>query len=340
MKTHAEIAAVAAVPVEGRGAFAIWSEVFKARLSALVLLTTAVGFHLGSREPMDYWLLVQTLVGTSMLAAGAAALNEYLERDYDARMPRTAHRPLPAGEVQPRTVLVVGVLVSVVGMLLLTFLVGPLTGVLGMVTLGTYLFVYTPLKRVTTLNTLVGAVPGALPPLIGWTASTGRMSVGGWALFTVLFFWQLPHFMAIAWLYREDYAKGGYRMLPVVDPDGRRTGATAVRHTMMLVAFSLAPFLMGVSGRVYLATALLLGALFLAGAIRFALRLQARDARLLFFASIVYLPLVLGAMVADKNKKMEFGDTDFGRTPGGQWIAQSAQESMVGTGAPRLMTSL
>ena len=160
MKVPAEIAVDIAAPSEGRGAFAIWSEIFKARLSALVLLTTAVGFHMGSRDPMDYALLAQTLFGTALLAAGAAALNQYLEREYDARMPRTAHRPLPTGEVRPRTVLVVGTLVSVAGMLELTFRVNSLAGVLGMLTLATYVFVYTPLKRITTLNTLVGAVPG------------------------------------------------------------------------------------------------------------------------------------------------------------------------------------
>ncbi|KAB2674383.1 MAG: protoheme IX farnesyltransferase [Verrucomicrobia bacterium] len=325
---------------EGRGAFAIWSELFKARLSALVLLTTAVGFHLGSRDPMDYRLLVETLLGTSLLAAGAAALNQYLEREHDARMPRTAHRPLPTGEVQPRTVLVVGVMMSMAGMLVLTACVNPLSGLLGMITLASYLFVYTPLKRITVLNTLVGAVPGALPPLIGWAAATGRLSAGGWALFTLLFFWQLPHFMAIAWLYREDYAKGGFRMLPTVDPDGRRTGATAVRHTLLLLAFSLAPFLMGVSGKFYLATALVLGICFLAAAVSFSMRLRARDARILFFASILYLPLVLGVLVADKLPRAEFGDNDFGRNPGGQSIAQAARGIDAGAPVPRLKTSL
>jgi len=340
LKTHAEIALTTVPSCEGRGAFAIWSELFKARLSMLVLLTTAVGFHLGSRDPMDYRLLVETLLGTSLLAAGAAALNQYLEREHDARMPRTAHRPLPAGEVQPRTVLAVGVMISVVGMLLLSVRVNPLSGVLGMITLASYLFVYTPLKRITILNTLVGAVPGALPPLIGWVAATGRLSAGGWALFTLLFFWQLPHFMAIAWLYRDDYAKGGFRMLPTVDPDGRRTGATAVRHTLLLLAFSLAPFLMGVSGRIYLATALVLGILFLASAIAFSIRLQARDARILFFASILYLPLVLGVLVANKTPKAEFGDNDFGRVPEGRSIAQAARGVDGDVPVPRLKTSL
>ncbi len=341
MKVPAEIAVDIATPSEGRGAFAIWSEIFKARLSALVLLTTAVGFHMGSRDPMDYALLAQTLLGTALLAAGAAALNQYLEREHDARMPRTAHRPLPSGEVRPRTVLVVGTLVSVAGMLVLTFRVNSLAGVLGMLTLATYVFVYTPLKRITTLNTLVGAIPGALPPLIGWTAATGRISVGGWALFTVLFFWQLPHFMAIAWLYRDDYAKGGFRMLPNVDPDGRRTGATAVRHTLLLLAFSLAPFLMGIAGRVYLAAAVLLGTLFLASAVVFSVRLQKRDARILFFASIIYLPLVLGVLVADKKtRQAEFGDANFDGNRGVRRVAQAAQGSDAGAVVPRLMNSL
>jgi protoheme IX farnesyltransferase len=178
--------------------------------------------------------------------------------------------------------------------------VNPLTGLLGMVTLASYVFIYTPLKKITSLNTIVGAVPGALPPLMGWTAATGELGAGGWALFTLLFFWQMPHFMAIAWMYREDYARGGFRMLPVVDPSGARTGSTAIRHTVALLAFSLSPVALGLAGRWYAGAALLLGVAFLFFAIRFSLRLHRESARSLFLASIVYLPLVLGFLVADK----------------------------------------
>ncbi len=291
---------VAAAPANGSVA-AVWSELFKARLTALVVLTTTLGFYFGAREGMGGLLFWETLVATAMLASGAAALNQYIERDADALMTRTRTRPLPSGRIAPGTALQVGVALSIIGMLWLTFRVNPLTGLLGTLTLGSYLFVYTPLKRITTLNTLVGAVPGALPPLMGWTAATGELGAGGWALFTILFFWQLPHFMAIAWMYRDDYARGGFRMLPVVDPGGRRTGVTAVRHTVALMAFSLAPVALGLSGRWYAGVALVLGVAFLACAVVFAARLTRESARRLFLVSIVYLPVLLSVLVADRT---------------------------------------
>lgn len=279
----------------------VLAALFKARLTSLVLVTTAVGFHFGAREGlwgMTFW---HTLIGTGILAAGAAALNQYWERHADALMHRTADRPIPSGQMDPLVALSLGAALSIAGMLQLTFFVNPLTGVLGMVTLASYVFVYTPLKRVTSLNTLIGAVPGALPPLMGWTAATGELGAGGWALFTLLFFWQIPHFMAIAWIYREDYARGGFRMLPVIDPSGSRTGSTAIRHTVALLAFSLSPVALGLAGRWYAGAALVFGSAFLFFAIRFALFLHRESARSLFLASIVYLPLILGFLVADKT---------------------------------------
>lgn len=284
----------------------VWSELFKARLTALVVLTTTLGFYFGARDGVGGLLFWETLVATALLASGAAALNQYLERGPDALMERTRNRPLPSGAVTPATALQVGVGLSVLGMLWLTFRVNPLTGLLGTLTLGSYLFVYTPLKRVTTLNTLVGAVPGALPPLMGWTAATGELGAGGWALFTILFFWQLPHFMAIAWMYRDDYARGGFRMLPVVDPEGRRTGMSAVRHTVALMAFSLAPVALGLAGRWYAGVALALGLAFLACAVVFAARLTREAARRLFLASILYLPILLSVLVADRTPANAF----------------------------------
>ncbi len=267
----------------------------------LVLLTTSVGFYLGSGPGLDGWLFWHVLFGTGLLTAGAAALNQYMERDADARMTRTARRPLPAGELRPSAVLRVGVLISVAGMLYLTMLVNPLTGLLGVITLGIYLFVYTPLKRRTSLNTLIGAIPGALPPLMGWTGATGALGGGGWALFAILFFWQLPHFMAIAWLYQEDYRKGGFQMLPLQDPEGIRTASTAVRHTLALIGFSLFPFLLRDVTWHYLVVALALGVLFLVMALRFSREMSMVRARHLFLASIIYLPLLLGAMVATRS---------------------------------------
>lgn len=285
-----------------RSRASIFAELIKARLTSLVLITTLVGFYMGSRGPLDVLLLFHTMLGTAALAAGAAALNQYLEREWDAKMPRTAERPIPAGLIQPQMVLLLGAALSVLGMVQLLTQVNPLTAMLGAVTLGSYIFVYTPLKRMTTLNTLVGAIPGALPPLMGWTAATGEVEAGGWALFTLLFFWQLPHFMAIAWLYRADYQTAGFRMLSGVDPDGSRTAAAAIRHTLALVAFSLAPVALRLGGKLYGAGALLLGFTFLYCAIQFARNPSRERARQLFFASILYLPLILGLLVVDKIK--------------------------------------
>jgi protoheme IX farnesyltransferase len=216
-------------------------------------------------------------------------------------MHRTEDRPLPSGRIQPDQALMAGGGLAGVGLVWLLCFVQPLTALLGAVTLIAYICIYTPLKRVTSLNTVIGAIPGALPPLMGWTAAHGELSIQGWALFAILFFWQLPHFLAIAWLYREDYARAGFKMLPVVDPSGLRTGRGAVSHTLGLLAISLFPFLYRMAGGWYLASALVLGAGFLACAIRFAVRLDRGSARTLFFASIFYLPMLLSILVLDKN---------------------------------------
>jgi len=298
MKATAEILSGAATTEKG------WTTVFtdlvKARLTTLVLLTTLVGFYLGWHGPMNYGLMFHTLLGTALVAGGAAALNQLLEREHDARMRRTADRPLPSGRVQPVTVMLFGGTCSVVGLIYLALLVNPLTSVIGAVTLVSYLFIYTPLKRVTWLNTGVGAIPGGLPPLMGWAAARGELAGGGWALFAILALWQLPHFYAIAWIYRDEYARAGFQMLPQVDPDGRRTGRQAVSHTLALLPVSLLPFLFHLSGPVYLVGALLLGTGFLACAIVFARQLTVSRARQLFFASILYLPLLLAVMVLNK----------------------------------------
>jgi protoheme IX farnesyltransferase len=281
---------------------AVFADLVKARLTLLVLLTTMVGFYLGYPGPIDLLLLLHTMLGTALVAAGAAALNQLLEREYDAKMERTEDRPLPSGRLQPATVLLFGGVSAGLGLLYLALAVNPLTGLLGGITLGSYLFIYTPLKRVTTLNTIVGAIPGALPPLMGWTAARGEISAGGWALFAILFFWQLPHFLAIAWIYREQYERAGFVMLPVVDPTGERTGRQAVSHTLGLLPFSLCPFVFHLAGPVYLAGALVLGAAYLWFAIQFSRQLTVTGARRLFFMSISYLPLLLGLMVLDKVK--------------------------------------
>ena len=217
-------------------------------------------------------------------------------------MRRTQSRPLPSGRLQPTTVMIFGGVSSVAGLIYLALAVNLLTSVLGAVTLVSYLFIYTPLKRVTWLNTAIGAVPGALPPLMGWTAARGELSGEGWALFAILFFWQLPHFFAIAWMYRDEYARAGFKMLSNVDADGRRTAEQSISNTLTLLAVSLFPFVFKMAGTAYLAGAIVLGAVFLWCAVRFSRRLTLATARQLFFASIIYLPLLLALMVWDKVK--------------------------------------
>jgi protoheme IX farnesyltransferase len=281
---------------------AVLSELIKARLTMLVLLTTLVGFYAASRGALDLTLLFNTMLGTALVASGAAALNQLLERDFDARMERTEDRPLPSGRMQPSTVLLLGATCGGLGLIYLAFAVNLLTALLGAITLASYLFVYTPLKRVTTLNTIIGAIPGALPPLMGWVAARNEITRGGWALFAILFFWQLPHFLAIAWIYRDQYARAGFVMLPVIDPLGERTGRQAVSHTLGLLPISLCPYILRMAGPTYLFGALALGLAFLWFAIQFSRRLSIRSARQLFLASILYLPLLLGLLVFDKLK--------------------------------------
>jgi protoheme IX farnesyltransferase len=286
--------------VSSRSMTSVLSDLFKARLTTLVVLTTLAGFYMGSQGAMNGWLLFHCILGTALLASGAAALNQLLEHSLDARMQRTETRPIPAGHLQPDSVLMLGAGISALGLIYLALKVNLLTSVLGAATLISYLFIYTPLKRITTFNTIVGAVPGALPPLMGWTAVRGALSSEGWALFAILFFWQLPHFLAIAWLYRADYAKAGFQMLPVVDETGERTGRSTISHTLGLLPVSLCPFLFKMVGTTYFFGALGLGLAFLYFSMRFARDLSTANARKLFLYSIIYLPLLLGLMVFDK----------------------------------------
>ena len=282
------------------GLFGDLCELVKARLTSLVLLTTISGFYMGWRGPMDWLRLFNTLFGTALVAGGAAALNELIERDADAAMNRTRGRPLPAGRLSPDAALVIGFALSASGLLYLFYLVSPLAAMLAALTIATYLFAYTPLKRVTSLNTLVGAIPGALPPVIGWGAARGSLGVEAWALFAILFCWQMPHFLAIAWMYREDYARGGFVMLPNLDVDGAGTGRQAVNYSFSLLLVSLTPSLLGFAGHWYFLGAFVLGA----GMIFYSARLQLAPSRIharqLFFASIIYLPLLLALLAAGK----------------------------------------
>jgi protoheme IX farnesyltransferase len=272
----------------------------KPRLNLLVVATSAAGYYLGAAPPLNLPAMSAAVAGTALVAAGAAALNQVYERDTDALMRRTRSRPLPDGRVTASDARLFGVLLSVAGLVLLGARVNLQATALALATLVTYLIIYTPMKRRSPLATLVGAVPGALPPLIGWVAAHGSMSVGGAALFLIVFLWQIPHFMAIAWLYRDDYGKAGFPLLPVIEPDGRRTGRQAVAYAAALVPASLIPAFVGLSGSVYAVVALVLGAALLWLAVRFALTRSDRSARWLFFSSITYLPLIWIVMMADK----------------------------------------
>ena len=287
----------AATAAEPQSWFSDLAELVKARLSLLVLSTTLVGFLLGQgRAPMNWLLLAATLVGTAFSACGAAALNQWWERDIDALMRRTRTRPLPAGRMHPKDALLFGIVFSAFGVASLA-VVNALSAVLAAATILIYVLVYTPLKRVSAINTLVGAIPGALPPLIGWIAATGEASLGGWALFAILWFWQMPHFLAIAWMYRDEYASAGFVFLTGKDHDGSATARQAVLYSACLTPVSLVPAFIGLNTTAYLAGAMALGAAFCALALRFAWQRTRESARLLFFASIIYLPLLLALLV-------------------------------------------
>jgi heme o synthase len=271
----------------------------KPRLNFLVVASSAAGYYLGSPGSPDVLLMAQAVAGTALVAGGAAVLNQVYERDTDALMRRTRMRPLPDGRVPPAEAQTFGAVLSLAGLALLAFRVNVLAASLALATLLVYLVVYTPMKRRTSLATLIGAVPGALPALIGWTASHGSIAAGGASLFAIMFLWQIPHFMAIAWLYRDDYGKAGFPMLPVIEPEGRRAGRQAVVYAAALVPVSLAPTLVGISGPIYFGLALVLGLAFLALSLRFANTRSEGSARALFFGSIIYLPLIWITMIAN-----------------------------------------
>jgi heme o synthase len=272
----------------------------KPRLNFLVVATSAAGYYLGASSPIEPVSMIQAVAGTALVAGGAAVLNQLYERDTDALMRRTRLRPLPAGRVAPADARVFGFVLSIAGLALLALRANWLAAALALGTLVVYLFVYTPIKRKTPLATLVGAVPGALPALIGWTASHGAIAPGGAALFAIVFLWQIPHFMAIAWLYRDDYGKAGFPMLPVIEPAGRRAGRQALWYAVALLPVSLAPSWVGVAGAVYFGVALALGVALVVLAARFSASRSEAAARALFFGSITYLPLLWIVLVADK----------------------------------------
>jgi protoheme IX farnesyltransferase len=274
----------------------------KPRLNVLVVATSAAGYYLGASSGPAVWPMAQAVAGTALVAGGAAVLNQVYERDTDALMRRTRMRPLPDGRVPAADARMFGVALAACGLALLAARANLLAASLAAATLAVYLIVYTPMKRHSPFATLIGAVPGALPPLIGWTASHGSLSGGGAALFAIVFLWQIPHFMAIAWLYRDDYGKAGFPMLPVIEPEGRKTGRQAVLFAAVLLPASLVPSAIGLSGWPYLVIALMLGIALLRLSVKFARARSDRSARALFFASIAYLPLLWIAMIANHSR--------------------------------------
>lgn len=275
-------------------------ELTKPRITLMVVLTAGIGMLLASKGGLSFELVLHTLLGTALLSAGSSVLNQVLERDLDALMQRTADRPLPAGRLGADVALFFGVALAIVGLVELAAGVNLLTALLGAVALAGYVFVYTPLKRYSSLATLVGAVPGAIPPLMGWAAVENQVGAGGWVLFAILFLWQLPHFLAIAWLCREDYARAGFPMLPVIEPNGRSTARQMILYGAALLPVSLLPTILGLTGLTYFLGTLALGSFFLAFCVAFSLSFSRQAARRVLLISVLYLPAVLAVMVLDR----------------------------------------
>lgn len=276
-------------------------ELTKPGVTFMVIISTLGGFYLGAKIPVDLVLLLNTILGSWLVAGGTNALNQLIERDIDATMKRTKKRPLPAGRLTAFQVQLFAISISIIGIAYLCLLVNLLTGVLAAFTLASYVFIYTPIKRKTPLSTIIGAIPGALPAMGGWTAARGEITLEAWILFSILFFWQLPHFLAIAWIYREDYARGGFPVLPVLDRDGLHTGLHIIANCLALLSVSLLPTLMGLTGPIYFIGALILGVAFLISGIRVTVQKTNRYAKQLLHASIIYLPMLFVLMFIDKT---------------------------------------
>jgi len=284
-------------------------ELTKPRITWLILMSTGIGYFFGLAATAGWsafllhlgvFRLLNTMLGTGLMASGTAALNQWCERDADSKMRRTAGRPLPAGRLASRSAFVFGAALAIGGFADLWLGANPLAAAAGAFTIVSYLFFYTPLKQRTWLSTAIGAVPGAMPPVIGYAAAAGRLTAASWVLFAILFLWQFPHFYSIAWMYKEDYARAGIRMLPVVEPDGRSTARQIVLFGLVLLPVSLVPGLLGMSGPLYLAGALLLGLWFLSAGMRVARQRTVARARTVLLSSVIYLPCLYGLMLLDR----------------------------------------
>ena len=282
------------------GKLSAYAELTKPRITFLVSLTAVAGFCMGSAGGIDYLRLLNMSIGIALLSSGLSTLNQYIERDLDGLMRRTKGRPLPTGKLSPVEAAMFGISLSIIATAYLAIFINPLSALLGLATLAGYLFVYTPLKTKTTLSTALGAFPGAMPPFIGWVAARGHISVEAWILFAILFLWQFPHFLAIAWMYRDDYARAGIKMLPVVEPEGRVTGQQIITYTLLLIPVSLLPVAVGIAGPVYLVGAAVLGIGFLFFSAKAALVRTTLQARKLLLASVLYLPALFALMVLNR----------------------------------------
>ncbi len=297
-----EIAAEPAEPIASGARWSTYAELTKPGLTALVLVTTGLGYLLGATGSVDWWRLALAILGTALVGGGANGLNQWWETGPDSRMKRTRERPFPSGRLTPRGGFVFSVAVTLLGLLVLFGGVNALAGGLALLSWVVYLFLYTPLKPQTTLNTIVGAVSGALPPMIGWTAATGSLDPAAFVLFAILFVWQIPHFLAIAWIYREDYESGGFRMLPVVDPAGRATFRIVVVYCIVLLPVTYSAAFVGISGWIYLFGSTILGLGMLFAALRLYRDRTIGAARRLFFTTIAYLPALFLLMLLDPTR--------------------------------------
>ena len=272
----------------------------KPRVTWLILMSTGVGYFFGAKSGWNLFTLLHTIIGTGLIASGTAALNQWYEREADGKMKRTQNRPLPAGRLGPERALVFAIAISVIGFVELWLGANALTALLGLFTLASYLFIYTPLKQHSRHSTTIGAIPGAMPPLIGYAAASGRLTWEAWTLFAILFVWQFPHFYAIAWMYREDYARAGIRMLPVVEPDGTSTARQILLYSLALIPISLIPKFLSMAGNVYLVGAIALGVFFVYAGLRVNLQRTRQCARGVLLASVIYLPVLYSLMLIDR----------------------------------------
>jgi heme o synthase len=273
----------------------------KPRITWLILMSTGVGYFFGAKNGWHLLTLLHTIIGTGLIASGTAALNQWYERVADSKMKRTQARPLPAGRLDARKALVFAIVISAAGFAELSFGVNALTALLGLFTLLSYLFIYTPLKQRSPHSTTIGAIPGAMPPLIGFAAASGTLTWEAWVLFAILFLWQFPHFYAIAWMYREDYERAGIRMLPVVEPDGESTARRILIYSLILIPISLVPKFLAMTGNIYLFGALALGLFFFYAGLRVSMDRTRQRARAVLLASVIYLPVLYGLMLLDRS---------------------------------------